>query len=199
MCGGGGGGGYTPIENRSDDELRGMGAPSRDIPVLDENGNQISYSDDYGNQVYQSNPNENYDSQLEEYNSAQAELQRRQQISDQLAAQAAERKAVIEAQQQQMADMQKQEEEEVKRQEAQAAELQAQQAAQELKIGQMQDSASTVANSMRILALTPDNKTPTAAVTKQNATRATGPTATASKLRIGSTGRTPGVGTNLGV
>jgi hypothetical protein len=177
-----------------------MGAPSRDIPVLDENGNQVTYWDDYGGrQVFETNPNENYDSQLDEYNAAQAELQRRQQISDQLAAQAAERKAVIEAQQQQMADMQKQQDEEVKRQQAQAADLQAQQTAQELKIGQMQDSASTVANSMRILALAPDNKTPTAAVTKSNAARGAGPTATASKLRIGSTGRTPGVGTNLGV
>jgi hypothetical protein len=93
MCSGGDG--YTSIENISDGELRGIGAPSKDIPVLDENGNQLSYFDDFNNQVFQSNPNENYDSQLEQYNAAQAELQRRQQINDQLSAQAAEREAAI--------------------------------------------------------------------------------------------------------
>jgi hypothetical protein len=196
MCGGGGGGGYTPIENRSDDELRGMGAPSRDIPVLDENGNGSFYYDDWGSQIFQTNPNENYDSQLEEYNSAQAELQRRQQVKDQLAAQAAERENILKAQREQAAEMERQQAAIIAQQEAEATRLQAQQAE---RVAGIRTAGNAVTQSLQILGNQPGKQAPTAASAAPNDKKATARMAPASGLRIGSTQTGSGAGANVAI
>ena len=196
MCGGGGGGGYTPIENRSDDELRGMGAPSRDIPVLDENGNQISYSDDYDNQIFLTNPNENYDSELEEYNSAQAEIQRRQQVKDQLAAQAAERENILKAQREQAVEMERQQAAIVAQQEAQATQLQAQQTE---RLAGIRAAGSAVTQSLQILGKQQAKQGPTAAATAPADKKAVSRMAPNSGLRIGSTQAGSGAGANVAI
>jgi len=196
MCGGGGGGGYTPIENQSDEQLQGYGAPSQGIPVLDENGNQVSYSDDYGNQIFLTNPNENYDGELEQYNSAQAEIQRRQQVKDQLAAQAAERENILKAQREQAAEMERQQAAIVAQQQAEATQLQAQQAE---RVAGIQTAGAAATQSLRILGQQPKQQGPTAQTSKRSGTQVAGRRTAASSLQIGSIGSTPGAGANLSV
>jgi hypothetical protein len=196
MCGGGGGGGYTPIENQSDEQLQGYGAPSQGIPVLDENGNQVSYSDDYGNQIFLTNPNENYDGELEQYNSAQAEIQRRQQVKDQLAAQAAERENILKAQQAQAVEMERQQAAIVAQQEAQATQLQAQQTE---RLAGIRTAGSAVTQSLQILGKQQAKQGPTAAAAAPAGKKAVSRMAPNSGLRIGSTQAGSGAGANVAI
>jgi hypothetical protein len=174
-----------------------MGAPSRDNPVLDENGNQITYWNDYGGyQVFQTNPNENYDSQLEEYNAAQAELQRRQQVKDQLAAQAAERENILKAQQAQAVEMERQQAAIVAQQEAQATQLQAQQTE---RLAGIRTAGSAVTQSLQILGKQQAKQGPTAAAATPAGKKAVSRMAPSSGLRIGSTQSGSGAGANVAI
>ena len=185
MCGGGGGGGYVPIENQSDEQLQGYGAPSQ----------QEVGTDDYGNPIY--SYDENYDSQLSDYNSAQAEIQRRQQVKDQLAAQAAERENILKAQREQAVEMERQQAEIVSQQQAQAAQLQAQQAE---RVAGIRTAGSAVTQSLQILGKQQAKQGPTASIAKKPGVQvASGRRSAANSLQIGSTGSTPGAGANLSV
>jgi len=196
MCGGGGGG-YTPIENQSDEQLQGYGAPVQSTPVLDEDGNQIRYWDDNaGDYAYQSTRNENYDSELEQYNSAQAEIQRRQQVKDQLAAQAAERENILKAQQAQAVEMERQQAEIVAQQQAQATQLQAQQTE---RLAGIRTAGSAVTQSLQILGKQQTKQAPTAAATAQGGRKAASRMAPSSGLRIGSTQAGSGAGANVAI
>jgi hypothetical protein len=193
MCSGGSG--PIPIENLSDEDLQGYVAPSQGIPVLDENGNQISYVDDYGNQIFLTNPNENYDSELEQYNSAQAEIARRQQIKDQLAAQAAERENSLKIQREQAAQMQQQQTAIFTQQQEQATRLQAQQSE---RLGSIRAAGTAVTQSLQILGQSSGKQAPTAAMSsKPKAAR--GARASTASLRMGSTSQGTGSGANIAV
>jgi hypothetical protein len=113
---------------------------------------------------------------------------------------AAERQAAIASNLAKAQELQQQQAAVEADQRAQAADLQAQQEAASMRIGQMKDAADSVTNSMRVLSQGSDaTKAPAAALTKLTAVRRGGAANNASALRIGSTGRKPGVGTNLGV
>lgn len=80
-------------------------------------------------------------------------------------------------------------------QEQQAQVLQAQQAQ---RIDAIQSAGATVANSLRILAAKPTTSAPTAQQTKQGKAAVAKTTSPSASLRIGASGRSSGVGMNLG-
>jgi hypothetical protein len=184
MCGGGGGG-YVPIENQSDEQLQGYGAPG---------GVETGYYDDYGNPIY--SYGENYDSELEQYNSAQAEIQRRQQAKDQLAAQAVERENILKAQREQAVEMERQQAEIVAQQQAQAAEMERQQTE---RLAGIRTAGSAVTQSLQILGKQPGKQAPTAAAAAPSGKKAVSRMAPSSGLRIGSTQAGSGAGANVAI
>jgi hypothetical protein len=80
----------------------------------------------------------------------------------------------------------------------QQQEVQRLQEEQTQRLGSIQSAGATVANSLRILATRPTSGGPTAQQTKQNKATAAKTTSPSASLRIGASGRSTGVGMNLG-
>jgi|LakMenEpi03Aug12_release.lakeMendotaPanAssembly.Ray.scaffolds.fasta_scaffold423068_2 hypothetical protein len=80
----------------------------------------------------------------------------------------------------------------------QTQEVQQLQEQQAQRVDAIRSAGATVANSLRILAAKPTSSAPTAQQTKQNKATAAKTTSPSASLRIGASGRSTGVGMNLG-
>lgn len=106
--------------------------------------------------------------------------------------------AAVASQQAEMRRLQEQQAQAEATQRTQLAGFQAQEQQQLAQIQQMRDATSTVGTSLRILASQPRTQAPTARVSAPVRSGGAKTTSPSTSLRIGSSGRSAGVGVNMG-